>query len=172
MNSNTPRFQVSGRAFTIAFVGALCLAFLLGAPIVLRFEAIQSQIDVLRQAWPAVASELSKVHRSMESHIDPSQIPSEYQKKHQAFQATNTFDEQLPRGIELVEAWKSSTLQNAMSAISEDDELPQHPALRKYLDEQSKLTTIEDSLLGKVTITLFRLPLTPRLDLSAFSRKE
>ncbi|MFO0923713.1 MAG: hypothetical protein U0905_14635 [Pirellulales bacterium] len=156
----------------MTFVGALFLTFLLGVPIVLRFEAIQSQIDVLRQAWPAVASELSKVHRSIEAHIDPSQIPAECQAKHQAFQATNTFDEQLPRGIELIKAWQSSSLQNAFGAISEDDELPQHPALRKYLEEQSKLSTIEDSLLGKVTITLFRLPRTPRLDLSPLSRKE
>ncbi len=86
--------------------------------------------------------------------------------------ATNTFDEQLPRGIELIKAWQSSSLQNALDAISEDDELPQHPSLRKYLEEQSKLSTIEDSLLGKVTITLFRLPRTPRLDLSPLSRKE
>lgn len=163
--------KISGRVFTTLFASGLVLTLLFGVPFVLRFQSMQSKLDIVRQTWPQAADEMKGYYLAVDhwrvNHPDASQeISEEWEVALKAFNRSPLHEKQILAAVALEDCLKKSSLKQGVEA---DESLLQlrktclsSKSVETFEKAQADLASDESDLLGKVTRTLLRLHATPR----------
>jgi hypothetical protein len=165
----TRRPVLSGRRFTMFFVGVLLASLLVGVPVVLRFEATQDRLEQVRQTWPPAAAQLDDRYSAVELYCIAQKIelPAEWKKARDGFNKNVLYDQQARFATDLEslirrhpEIQPSATSVEAAAfhkAFESDDFL-------SFERNQNEVAASHSDMLGRLTDFCFRLSPPPRFD--------
>lgn len=170
MNSNaidsvgTKRTRgIPGRVFVICFVPILVLLSGLTFGMGYRFQVIMNRLEQVRSLWPNASLELKarydRLAKSMiDSNADPAKL-EELTKFRRSFDQASQFDAQ---------SVAAATLEQAIPNLTENahwgSEDFQRPALMKLLASDRERASVQNGMLGWLTVRGLRLKLPPIFD--------
>jgi hypothetical protein len=154
---------IPGRVFVICFVPILVLLSALTFGMGYRFQVIMNRLEQVRSLWPNASLELKarydRLEKSMmDSNIEPAKL-AELTKLRSSFDQASQFDAQSVAAASLEQAIPSLT-ENAQWG-SEDFQLA---GLTKLLASDRERASVQNDMLGWLTIRGLRLKLPPIFD--------
>ncbi len=154
---------IPGRVFVICFVPILVLLSALTFGMGYRFQVIMNRLEQVRSLWPNASQELKarydRLEKSMmDSSADPAKL-AQLAKFRSSFDQASQFDAQSVAAATLEQAIPNLT-ENAQWG-SEDFQLP---ALTKLLSSDRERASVQNDMLGWLTIRGLRLKLPPIFD--------
>jgi hypothetical protein len=158
---------ISGRRFTLFFVGLLVACLVVGVPVVLRFAHTQDMLEEARQSWPKAAEQLEHRYAAVERFCASKQIelPENWRSVRDRFRKNVIYDNQASLANELEgllganPGWhpaSDSPDQAPFAAFAENE------FFIKFEKSQQRLTSSHTDMLGKVTDFCFRLSQPPQ----------
>ncbi len=154
---------IPGRVFVICFVPILVLLSALTFGMGYRFQMIMNRLEQVRSLWPNASMELKarydRLEKSMmDSNADPAKF-AELTKLRSSFDQASQFDSQSVAAATLEQSIPNLT-ENAQWG-SEDFQLP---AITKLLASDRDRASVQNDMLGWLTIRGLRLKLPPIFD--------
>lgn len=154
---------IPGRVFVICFVPILILLSALTFGMGYRFQVIMNRLEQVRSLWPSASLELKarydRLAKSMiESNAEPAKL-AELAKFRSSFDQASQFDTQSVAAASLEQAIPNLTKNEQWG--TEDFHLP---ALTKLLASDRERASVQNDMLGWLTIRGLRLKLPPNFD--------
>ncbi len=151
---------IPGRLFVLCFVPILVLLSVLTFGMGYRFQVIMNRLEKVRSLWPNASLELKarydRLTKSMiDSNADPAKL-AELTKFRSSFDQASQFDAQSVAAATLEQAIPNLT-ENAKWG-SEDFQLP---ALTRLLASDRERASVQNDMLGWLTVRGLRLKLPP-----------
>ena len=164
--SSAPKFSrrpvLSGRRFTLFFIGLLLASLIFGIPVVLRFESTQDRLEQARQSWPKAAAQLNERYAAVERYcLDKKiELPREWQAAREGFRKNVMYDGQARYATELESLIRSHSEivpKSGSNEFSAFENAMESDDLLLFEKNQNELTASHADWLGRLTDFSFRL---------------